>query len=97
MTSSQRPTHPGLRVAEFMKKSGMPRIQFALLSGISVRYLDRITVAKAPITLEMALKLERGTGIPAEDWAAQWAAFAIDRLRRGEDLGTRRTPRERKE
>ncbi len=59
---------PGETVREVMESLGMTQKEFAMRLDTTVQTLNRIFKAEQSITVEMANKLERVTGVPSSFW-----------------------------
>lgn len=59
---------PGEILAEYLEAVGMSQRDLALRTGLTPKTINEIVNAKAPITAETALKLERVLGRPAHFW-----------------------------
>jgi len=59
---------PGETLANELAAKSMSQAELAVLMGITLDFLNDIIKGKAPITREMALKLERVFQLPAHFW-----------------------------
>jgi len=59
---------PGETLAEELAAKSMNQAELAALMGITKEFLNEIIKGKAPITPEIALKLERVFQLPANFW-----------------------------
>ena len=65
----RRPTHPGEAISEIVFPAiNVSRLRFARSLGISRQYLHKIMTGKAPISADIALRLERSVGGDADTW-----------------------------
>jgi HTH-type transcriptional regulator / antitoxin HigA len=60
---------PGEVLAEYLEDLGMTQAELADRTGLTKKTINEIIKAKAPITPETALKLERTLGRPAHFWS----------------------------
>lgn len=59
---------PGETLQEMIEFLGMTRGELALRTGLAPQTINEIIKGKAPITPDMAVLLERGTGVSARIW-----------------------------
>lgn len=62
------PIHPGVTLLEVIESLSLSTIELGVRTGISKKHLSNILNAKALITPEVALKLEKATGTKASFW-----------------------------
>jgi addiction module HigA family antidote len=70
-TNSYRPrlvSPPGGTLLDLLEERGMAQNELAGRTGLTPKTINEIIKAKAPITPDTALKLERSLGVPAEFW-----------------------------
>lgn len=74
---------PGEFLQEWIKEEGGGILPSDLAErlGVSCKHINRILSGKAPISPELALKLENITGIPRKAWLAYEALYQKDRER----------------
>ena len=66
---TRRPVHPGEALGEIVFPAvNVSRLRFAQTLGISRQYLHKIMSGTAPISADIALRLERAIGGDAETW-----------------------------
>jgi addiction module HigA family antidote len=81
----RRPSHPGEALAEIVFPAvNVSRQRIAQNLGISRQYLHKIMTGKAPISADIALRLERAIGGDAETWMNMQTAH--DLWRREQEL-----------
>ena len=74
----RRPTHPGEALGEIVFPAiNVSQQRFAQSLGISRQYLHKIMTGKAPISADIALRLERAIGGDAESWMNMQTAFDL--------------------
>ena len=74
----RRPTHPGEALGEIVFPAiNVSRRCFAQALGISRQYLHKIMTGKAPISADIALRLERAIGGDADTWMNMQTAFDL--------------------
>jgi len=61
-------TPPGATLLEVLEDQGMSQAELARRTGLSTKHISQISTGRAPISIEVALKLERATGVPARVW-----------------------------
>ena len=61
--------HPGEILEEYLSVFGMTQIELSDCTGITLKHIDDIIRAKAPVTPETAIELERVFGRPAHFWS----------------------------
>ncbi len=64
----RRVSPPGGTLLDLLEDRGMPQNELAERTGLTPKTINEIVKAKAPITPDTALKLERSLGLPAEFW-----------------------------
>jgi addiction module HigA family antidote len=64
----RRVSPPGGTLLDLLEDRGMPQNELAERTGLTPKTINEIVKAKAPITPDTALKLERSLGVPAEFW-----------------------------
>lgn len=67
-TSTHRPPHPGSLLRAEIEKRGITATSFAGMIEMSRMAVSMLVNEHKAMTLEMALRLERVLGIPAEKW-----------------------------
>ena len=74
----RRPTHPGEALSEIVFPAiNVSRQRFAQTLGISRQYLHKIMLGKAPLSADIALRLERAIGGDADTWMHMQTAFDL--------------------
>lgn len=75
---TRRPTHPGEALAEIVFPAiKVSRQRLAQTLTISRQYLHKIMIGKAPISADIALRLEHAIGGDAETWMNMQTAFDL--------------------
>lgn len=72
------PEHPGLLLKRLLVHHGWSHADFQKRSGVWKSEVSRIIRAEGRITLPLALKFERASGIEAETWLMmqmQWDLY----------------------
>lgn len=82
MTDSRRPTHPG----EFLREDVVPALpvstaEFARRLGVSRQTVYDLMSEKNPVTVNIALRLERLLGPSAEMWLGMQQAHDLHKAR----------------
>jgi addiction module HigA family antidote len=72
---------PGEILAEYLSSLGMTQRDLAARTGLTPKTVNEIVQAKAPITAETALKLERVVGRPAHFWQSLESLYQEARVR----------------
>ncbi len=72
---------PGEILAEYLGALGMSQRDLAARTGLTPKTINEIVQAKAPITAETAIKLERVVGRPAHFWQNLESLYQEARLR----------------
>jgi antitoxin HigA-1 len=84
------PTHPGqMLIDEFLRPHGISQTAFAIQLGISFSRLNEIVRAKRSVTADVALRLERVLGMPADFWLglqSDWDLWHAKRNRTAADI-----------
>lgn len=75
---------PGEILAEYLETVGMSQRDLALRTGLTPKTINEIVNAKAPVTAETALKLERVLGRPAHFWQNLESLYQEVRAREAE-------------
>ncbi len=75
---------PGEVLDEYLESYGMTQAELAVRTGLAKKTINEIANAKAPITPETALKLERVFGRPAHFWNNLERQYQEDRARLAE-------------
>ncbi len=74
----RRPTHPGEALAEIVFPAiNISRQHFARTLDISRQYLHKIMTGQAPISADIALRLERAIGGNANTWMNMQTAYDL--------------------
>lgn len=60
--------HPGEMLKEKLEEMEMDVPTFSQLSGLTEKVIEDVTSCKIPITEDIAVLLEKGTGIPTYLW-----------------------------
>jgi addiction module HigA family antidote len=67
----RRVSPPGGTLLDLLEERTMAQRELAERTGLTPKTINEIVKAKAPITPDTALKLERALGVPAEFWLAR--------------------------
>jgi len=71
-------THPGELIKDELKERHITQKQFAAETGIKPSVLSETINGKRSVSLNVALALEKGLGIPAEIWMNMQTQFDLD-------------------
>jgi addiction module HigA family antidote len=71
-------THPGELIRDELKERHMTQKQLAAEAGIKPSVLSETIHGKRPVSLNMALALERVLSIPAEIWMNMQTQYDLD-------------------
>ena len=71
-------THPGELIKDELTERKMTQKQLADLTGIKTSILSQTINGKRPISLNMAIKLEKAIEIPAELWMNFQTQYNLD-------------------
>lgn len=73
----RKPEHPGLLLRRFLENElGVTQQGFAEWIGVSRRSLGSFLRGRVPLSLDLALRLERALGESAEVWVARQLAWS---------------------
>jgi len=72
-------------IAEWMEDAGVNGAELARRLGVSSKHVSELLAGKATLSAELAIALERVTGVPARLWNAYEAGYR-------DDLARRKTP-----
>lgn len=67
----RRVSPPGSTLLDLLEERGMAQNELADRTGLTPKTINQIVKAKAAITPDTALKLERSLGVPADFWLAR--------------------------
>jgi HTH-type transcriptional regulator/antitoxin HigA len=76
---------PGESLADILEERGMPQVELARRVGHAEKTISEIIHGKAPITPEMAVKLETVLGVPARFWNMRQAQYQDSEVRREQE------------
>ena len=82
MPTKMTPAHPGERIADALKELRLSVAVAAKGLGVSRQQLHNIIAARAGVTPEMALRLEKGLGDTAQTWLAMQNDYDLAQVRR---------------
>lgn len=71
-------THPGEMIKDELKERGMTQKQLATETGIKPSVLSEAINGKRSISLNVAIALEKGLGIPADMWMNLQTQYDLD-------------------
>ena len=71
-------THPGEMIKDEIKERGMTQKKLAELTGIKASVLSETINGKRPVSLNVALALEKALDIPADIWMNMQTQYNID-------------------
>jgi addiction module HigA family antidote len=72
-------------ITEWMEDAGINAAELARRLGVSRKHFSELLAGKAPLSANLAIALERVTGVPARLWNAYEAGYR-------DDLARRKTP-----
>ena len=72
---------PGLTLQETIDAQGIDQPELAVRSGLSAKEINQIIEGVAPITHDIAIRLEHATGVPARMWNNLEANYQEQRAR----------------
>lgn len=79
------PPHPGGLITEYIEDNHMGLRALAKALGVSASALGKVASGKAPVSAEMAVRLEAGLGISARLWLSMQAACDLHKARETTD------------
>ena len=82
MPTKATPAHPGERIADDLEELGLSVAVAAKALGISRQQLHNVIAARAGVTPEMALRLEKALGSAAQKWLAMQSEYNLAQVRR---------------
>src|ERR1700692_3516315 len=83
------PTHPGtFLVNGFLEPQGISVTAFAEHIGVSRVFLSNIINGRRPLGVDMAMRLERATGVTVESWLQYQLACDVFKARHSEATAT---------
>ncbi len=85
MTRTNYAVAPGAYLEEWIDDNDLSQQRVADMLGCSRKQVNEIINARAPITADTAMRLERVVGIPADAWLRYEAMFKADRTRIAEE------------
>jgi addiction module HigA family antidote len=89
----KNPPHPGRSIrAACLDPLGLSVAAGAKVLGVTRQALNNVVNGKANISPEMAIRLSKAFGGPAETWLRMQVAFDLAEARRNEHLIKVRTP-----
>lgn len=71
-------THPGELIKDELKERSMTQKQLAEASGIKPSVLSETINGKRPVSINVAVALEKSLGIPAEMWMNLQMQYDLD-------------------
>ena len=85
--ATNEPLHPGHAVRfDCLEPLGLSVTKGAEILGVTRQALNNLVNAKAGISPEMAIRLDKAFGSTAEGWLALQTAFDLARVRKHEEL-----------
>lgn len=84
-------THPGEMLRDELKERGFTQKRFAQETGIKPSVLSETIKGKRSISLNVAVKLEKALGIPAEIWMNMQTQYDLDTAKIAERDNQRET------
>jgi len=88
----KNPPHPGRMIREAnLRPFGLTVTSGAKILGVSRQALSNLVNQRACISLEMAIRLDRALGVPAQTWLRMQCAYDLARaLKAGSRIRVRR-------
>ncbi|HAT3959752.1 TPA: HigA family addiction module antidote protein [Citrobacter freundii] len=83
---SNKPMHPGKYLADLIKRIGCTPRFFALTLGVNPSTLQRIINCQSAISPEMAIRLEKVTGMDAHFYMGMQTAYDLEKAREQVDV-----------
>lgn len=74
-------THPGEMIKDELKERKMTQKQLSAETGIKPSVLSEAINGKRPVSMNMALALEKALGIPADIWMNMQNLYNLDSAR----------------
>ncbi|KQY51557.1 HigA family addiction module antitoxin [Nocardioides sp. Root140] len=84
-TTTNYAVAPGAYLEEWIDENGLSQQRVADMLGCSRKQVNEIINARAPITADTAMRLERVVGIPADAWLRYEALHKADQARIAEE------------
>ena len=78
-------TPPGWTLEETLEELSMSQAELARRTGLSTKHVNQIVRGKVPITIEVARRLERATGVPDRLWNNLESRYQEHRARLAEE------------
>lgn len=72
---------PGEYVTEWLEENSITLTQLAFDLGVSASYAQELIAGKMPVSITIAIQLEKLTGIPVKQWTALDTMYWSDRER----------------
>ena len=85
MTNTNYAVAPGAYLEESIDENDLSQQRVADMLGCSRKQVNEIINARAPITPDTAMRLERVVGIPADAWLRYEAMYKADQTRIAEE------------
>ena len=85
MTNTNYAVAPGAYLEEWIDENDLSQQRVADMLGCSRKQVNEILNARAPITPDTAMRLERVVGIPADAWLRYEALYKADQTRIAEE------------
>lgn len=74
--------HPGETLREVLELSGMTQAELARRCDLTAKHVNRVMQGAAPISVDVAIRLERVLHISAGFWARYQANYDVSMARR---------------
>jgi len=78
---------PGDTLLEILELKGITQKELANKTEVTPKHINKIVKGTAPITPDMAIRLERVTGTSAKFWNTLEANFQTNRAKTAEKMG----------
>lgn len=78
-------TPPGWTLLDLLEERGMTQAELARRTDLSVKHISRLVNGHVPLSTDVALRLERVTGVTARFWLKRESIYQERRARRAEE------------
>lgn len=72
---------PGWTLSDLLEERGMSRADLARRTELSLEHIDQLIEGLVPLSTDIALRLERVTGVPARFWLKRESTYQERRAR----------------
>jgi len=71
-------THPGELIKDELQERGLTQKQLSEMTGIKASVISETVTGKRPVSLKVAVALEKALGIPADIWMNLQTQYNLD-------------------